>query len=106
MYRENGSTQDLHALIAAQKMLHSAFVRHRVRPGRSVQARRGRGTARYGPGGPDVAPGAVSRRTTVAGWPPRVQTPVPAAALKASNAVDGVRVEDSRSVRTAPEILD
>ena len=25
MYRENGSTQDLHALIAAQKMLHSAL---------------------------------------------------------------------------------
>src|SRR5664280_775956 len=29
-------------------------VRHRVRPGRSVQARRGRGTARYGPGGPEL----------------------------------------------------
>src|SRR5664280_2235763 len=44
------------------------------------------GTARRGPGGPDVAPGAVSRRTTVAGWPARVLTPVPAAALKASDA--------------------
>src|SRR5664279_172861 len=54
----------------------------------------------------DVAPGAVSRPTTVAGWPPRVLTPVPAAALEASKALDGVRVEDSRSVRTAPEILD
>ena len=28
----------------------------------------------------------MSRRTTVAGWPPRVLTPVSAAALKASNA--------------------
>ncbi|HEX7460642.1 MAG TPA: hypothetical protein VF317_00540 [Dermatophilaceae bacterium] len=25
MYRENGSTQDLHVLIAAQKILHSAL---------------------------------------------------------------------------------
>jgi hypothetical protein len=25
VYRENGSTQDLHVLIAAQKMLHSAL---------------------------------------------------------------------------------
>jgi hypothetical protein len=25
VYRENGSTQDLHALMAAQKMLHSAM---------------------------------------------------------------------------------
>jgi hypothetical protein len=76
-------------------------VRHRVRPGRSVQARRGRGTARYGHGRPNVAPGAVGRRTTVAGWPPRVLTLVPAAALKASNAVDTMDLIET-ACRTSP----
>jgi hypothetical protein len=81
-YRENGSTQDLHVLIAAQKMLHSALSGIGFDPAGRSNLGVAEGTARHGPGGPDVAPGAVSRRTTVAAWPPRVQTPVPAAALK------------------------
>src|SRR5450759_296035 len=85
-------------------MLHAALSGIGFDPAGRAKLGVAEGTARRGPGGPDVAPGAVSRRTTVAGWPPRVQTPVPAAALKASKALDGVRVGDSRSARTAPEI--
>jgi hypothetical protein len=85
-YRENGSTQDLHALIAAQKMPHPALSGIGFDPAGRSRLGVAEGTARHGPGGPDVAPGAVSRRTTVAGRPPRVLTPVPAAALRASNA--------------------
>jgi hypothetical protein len=80
VYRENGSTQDLHALIAAQKMLHSALSGSGFDPaGRSklgvAEVRRVTALDDL----TDVAPGA-------AGWPPRVLTPVPAAALEASNA--------------------
>jgi hypothetical protein len=64
-YRENGSTRDPHALIVAQKMLQSALSGIGFDPaGRSKLGVAG--TARHGPGGPAVAPGAVSRRTTVA----------------------------------------
>jgi hypothetical protein len=51
--RANGSTQDLHALIAAQKMLHSALSGIGFDPAGRSRLGRGRGTARYGPGGPD-----------------------------------------------------
>ena len=64
-YRENGSTRDPHALIVAQKMLQSALSGIGFDPaGRSKLGVAG--TARHGPGGPAVAPAAVSRRTTVA----------------------------------------
>ena len=64
-YRENGSTRDPHALIVAQKILQSALSGIGFDPaGRSKLGVAG--TARHGPGGPAVAPAAVSRRTTVA----------------------------------------
>ena len=67
-------------------MLHAALSGIGFDPAGRAKLGVAEGTARRGPGGPDVAPGAVSRRTTVAGWPARVLTPVPAAALNASNA--------------------
>jgi len=62
-------------------MLHAALSGIGFDPAGRAKLGVAEGTARRGPGGPDVAPGAVSRRTTVAGWPARVLTPVPAAAL-------------------------